>query len=402
MAETYRVLFHGVDVLPLTDGLAAIYNAETSDQNRYFEVTRVAVRPYGVFGGLSGTLPLSGKLSAYRTTATSGGEAVAAIKRDTGSADLPAEVTCTIYPSSVTTTGNALRGIIDAPSMIFASTNQWLAARVYGGSYSAYMRQNNADTLRFSGDANVERIVLREGEGVALVLGTYGWPRSGQVNITLREETTGETYQYRSRDIGTPALLGQAYISLFNGSGSGVVLGVNSIEFPLDGEHNFPVFRMARIDGVLGGETVTPMAADTANSAPAALVCTKGDFNAKLVGEYSGVPYDWNYTHGLGGMTIASQQKAGQVRGISGIDLYWNVGQTPGLQIGQDETILWNAKSGAGIVLRPGDGFALLAGRAGALETSTFAYLEVEMTVIHYPPAAAAGNTYSRSRVVNA
>lgn len=402
MAETFRALFQRVDVLPLTDGLACVFNAEATDDRRYFEVTRVAVRPVSGFGGLTGASALAARLGVYRVSAASGGSAIAAVKRDTGSADLPSGVVCSLFPSSVTITGAALRTLADAPSLAFAGSNQWTSARVYGGSMSPYLRQNQADTIRFGGDSNVERIVLREGEGIALVLDGYGWPRSGQFNITVRNESSGATYQFRSRDIGHPYLTGQAIVSLFNGVGSGVVLGVNASEYPNDGEANFPVFRLARIDGVRGGDVVTPYAADTSHSTPAALVCTKGDCGTALFGQSSGIQYDWDSTHGAS-IPILAQQKFAVARGISGVRPVQNVGLSPGLQIGQDETVLFSESGGNGIVLRPNEGFALLAGRGGALETSTFATADVEMTVLHYPPPSGGGSsTYSRARVVNA
>ena len=279
MAQTFRALFPRVDVLPLTDGLAAIFNAEATDDRRSFEVTRVAVRPSSAWGAATGgganLSPLAAKISIYRTTASSGGVAVTAVKRDTNSAALPAQVTCNIFPDSVTISGAALRSLADAQALGFATGNTWQSARVYGGSFYAYQRSHSADTLRFSGDANIERIVLREGQGLAMVLDAYGWPRSGSINITVRDEVSGATYQFRSRNIGYPYLTGQALISFFNDAGSGVVLGVHASEYPLDGESNFPVFRLARIEGVSAGDAITPTAADTANSVPAALITKK-------------------------------------------------------------------------------------------------------------------------------
>ena len=385
MAQTFRALFQRVDVRPLTDGIAAVFNGEATDDRRYFEVTRIIVRMPGGFAGLSGTSSRGAKVGLYRTTATSGGTAVSPVKRDTGSASLPAQVTCTEFPSSVTTTGNPLRVLSDSPSLAFAGTNQWACARVYGGSYFPYQRGNAADLLRQGGDSNIELVVLREGEGVALQLDAYGWPRSAQINLTVRDMSSGATYQFRTRDIGHPYLIGQPIISLFNGSGSGVVLGVYASEFPNDGEANFPGFRIARIDGVSGGNAVTPWASDTANSVPAALQCWAGDFETRLAGQTQGVPYDWQYTHGAL-MSVAAQQRGGTLRAITGVDPAWNVGQTPGLQYGQEEKIVYSALAGSGIVLRPNEGVALLAGRGGALETSTFAYLDVAMQILHYPP----------------
>lgn len=390
MAETFRALFPKVDVRPLTDGLAAIFNGETSDQRRYFEVVRVTVRPSSAQGAASGANAMAAKVSLCRISAASGGETIVAVKRDTASADLPAQVTCVGYPDSVTVS-SVLRRLADAPSYTGTTgSNLWLGARVYGGSYTAYMRANNADTLRFSGDANVEGVVLREGQGVAMVLDAYGWPRAGQFNLTVRNLSTGASYQFRTREIGHPERLGMALVSLFNASSSGVVLSVTACEFPLDGESNFPTFRMARIEGYAEGNAVTPIAHDTGNSVPAALECLAGDFVSTLWGQGSGVPYDWQITHGAT-MTIAVQQKISMMRGITGSPRFSTVGVTPGLSPGQEEMRLLSLPPGNGIVLRPNEGFALLAGRGGAIESSTFGYYDVEMTVLHYPPPGGGG-----------
>lgn len=391
MAQTLHALFQRVDVRPLTDGLAAIFNAEESDARRYFEVTRVAVRPSSGWGAANGATMGAAVVALYRITAMAGGAAVAAVKRDTGSADLPAEVTCVTFPDSVTVSGAALRTLADAPSLTGTTgTNLWTSARVYGGGLSPYLRANQADVIRFQGDANVERLVLREGEGVAFRLERHGWPRAGAINVTVVDQSTSATYQFRSRDIGHPYLTGQAMVGIMNGAGSGVVLEVNASEFPNDGESNYPVFRLAKIDRVTDGDTVTPIAADSDNAVPAALVCTAGDFASGLYGSGQGVQYDWQTTHGAT-FSIAQQQNVGTLRRTTGLRPWRNVGVSPGLMAGNEGVELFAAPAGSGIVLRPREGLALLAGRAGALETSTFAFFDVEATVLHYPPPSGSG-----------
>lgn len=388
MAQTLRALFERVDVLPMADGLAAVFNAETADARRYFEVIRVAVRPPSGQAGQSAGFGLAAKMGLYRTTASSGGTAIVPVKRDTGSANLPAGVTCTYFPDSVTVSGAPLRTIADAPSLTIAAANSWLGARVYGGSFYPYQRGNAGDLVRLSGDANVQRIVLREGEGLAVVLDAAGQPRAGQINLTVRNESSGATYQFRSRDIGTPRTVGQAVVSLFNGTGSGVVLGVSASEFPNDGEANMPGMRLALIEGLSGGDDVTPVAHSTGAAAPAALVCRASDFVAALAGSGAGVAHDWNSTHGQT-FSVYYQQRAGAVRYASGMPSMLAPGLSPGIMPGDEQYLLFAARAGSGIVLRPGMGLALLAGRSGALETSTFLYLDVEMTVLHYPPPSA-------------
>jgi hypothetical protein len=399
MAQALRALFQRVDVRPLTDGLAAIFNAEASDARRTFEVTRIVVRPPSATGALSGAAIMGAKLSLYRISAASGGEAVAAVLRDTASSALPSQVVCAIMPDSVTVSGAALRSLSDSPTLTFAGSNQWTTARVYGGSLFSYQRGSNADILNLGGDTNVERVVLREGEGVALVLDSYGQSRAGQINITVRNESSGATYQYRSRAIGHPYLQGQAMVSLLNGSGSGVVLGVHISQYPNDGESNLPSLRLARIEQVTDGSSVTPTAHDTGTAVPAALQCSAGDMATKLYGFGGGVPIDWNVTHGAQ-MSVAAQQKGGTFRWGIGARQYPSLAVSPGLQAPSEaERVLFDARAGSGIVLRPGEGLAVLAGRAGTLETSTFAYFDIEATVLHYPPPAGGGVFPAESQV---
>lgn len=404
MAQTFYALFPRVDVRPLTDGLAAVFNAEETDARRYFEVTRIAVRPASGWAAANGTTMPAAKCALYRITAMTGGATVDAVKRDTGSADLPAEVSCVTFPDSVTVSGAPLRSLADAPALTGTTgTNMWTSARVYGGALSPYLRANQADVLRFQGNSTIERIVLREGEGVAVVLTAHGWPRAGQINFTVVNQSTRETYQFRSRDIGHPYLTDSAMIGILNGSGSGVVLEVNAAEFPNDGESNYPVFRLAKIARATDGDAVTPIAADTDNAVPEALVCTGGDFDSGLYGSGQGVQFDWQTTHGAT-FSITQQQNVATLRRLSGVHPFNTVGVTPGLRVGQEDVELYCAPAGSGIVLRPQEGLALLAGRAGVIESSTFAYFDVEATILHYPPPSSVGggNTYSRSRVVNA
>lgn len=390
MAQTFHATFPRVDIKPLTDGLASIFNAEESDARRVFEVTRIAVRPPSAYGAANGSSIRAAVVGLYRITAMSGGAPVSAAQRDTGAAALPGQVSCATYPDSVTVSGAAIRKLADAPSLTFAGSNQWTCGRVFGGSLFPYMRGNHADVMRFGGDATIERIVLREGEGVAFVLDAFGFPRAGQINVVLAVQGTNATHQFRSRDIGHPYRVGDALLALFNGAGSGVVLEVNAIEYPNDGESNFPTFRLAKIDRATGGDAVSPVAADTDNAIPAALVCMGGDFDSALFGSGQGVQYDWATKHGAT-LSVLQQQNIGTLRRITGTNHFGGIGVSSGLRPGPEEVELFSAPAGSGIILRPQEGLALLAGRAGALESSTFAYLNVEATVLHYPPAAGSG-----------
>lgn len=393
MAETYKLFFRQCDVVPMEDGVAAVFNNETTDLRRYFEVTEVVTRSPSGFGGLggsSGVQTMGAQWEIDRISAYTGGTAFAnKIKRDTASADLPSQVTCVSFPDSVTT-GDRLRRLVDAPTMTFAGGNNGWGTRMYGGSLKPYVTYSFASLYNFVGNDPVQRIVLREGEGLAFVLTSFGFPRAGQMNIVIRNASSGATYQFRSRDIGQAPAIGRASVALMNGSGSGITLEVDGIDFPLDGETNqTPGIRLVRIDGTYDeSSNVTPVAMDGVSTPPAALVAKGGSLGTMLGGSKQGVQFDWNYTHGVSGLTVSAQQQINVFRRQSCIRPFGYQGNTPspGLQRGWVETVLYSARAGDGIVLRPGQGLGVNAGRIGTFETSTHLFLNVEMTVLHYPP----------------
>lgn len=401
-AETFSVVFESCNIVPSKDVLAAIYNAEDTDCRRYFEVTSVVIRTPSGWGNTIGTSLIGQQYQVQRITAHSGGFVLPAIERDTGSTALPSQVVALRMPTSLTLTDSFRRMIAAEGYFYLASTNQWTSSRVYGGcGINSYQRIDQGSVWYSLNNSPVERIVLREGEGIALSLASFGQPRSGEFNLVVRNTSSGATYQFRSDAVGTPGCVGQGVVSLLNGAGSGVILEVAHIEWMPNGETTYPGFRLAKIDKIIdAATTVTPIANDTSHSAPAALQCSGGSSSRYLWGWGNAIQYDF-YGSFIG---VTAQQNIATLRRKSDLHPFFNMsGNTPGIAPGQDANILFEAKAGSGIILRQSEGLALLAGRVGNLDTSTFAYFNVEMTVLHYPPpTGGGGNTYSRGRVVNA
>jgi hypothetical protein len=228
--------------------------------------------------------------------------------------------------------------------------------------------------------------------------------------MLVTNTATGATYLYRSVDVATDATIGGALVSLFNASGSGVVLAVRVAWVPLDGETNasnlaaMPAInlRLARIQGLdTAADATTPIKADTSTSIPSALRTVVGPFRSRLEGSWQ---WDWPYTHGAT-ISILQQQNAGVFRRNPAMKAFGAVGfSLNGIQLdGLGDIDIFSAEPGSGIIVRPGEGLGLLAGTAGLLSSSTFINYNIEATILHYPPPAApaGGNTYSRSRVVN-
>ena len=410
MPETFYIYQRAVDVRPLEDGLFAIFNDETSDNRRYFELVNLRLSPVAPITNNTAGVGRAGALALFRTTASSGGDAVSPIKHDTASASLPSQVTCTTNPDSVTTTGVALKRMADAPCYFFSVANSSLSTRAFSGGLMSWRHDSFATLGDFGASVSCEAVILREGQGVAITQTEYGTPHSMIVAMHVTNTSTGATYLYRSVDVSTDAMIDAPLISLFNGSGSGVVLAVRVALIPQDGENNASNvttmaainLRLARIQGLdTSADATTPIKADTSTSIPSALRTVVGPFRSRLEGSWQ---WDWPYTHGAT-ISILQQQNAGVFRRNPAMKPFGAVGfSLNGIQLdGLGDIDIFSAEPGSGIIVRPGEGLGLLAGAAGLLSNSTFINYNIEATILHYPPpsAPAGGNTYSRSRVVN-
>jgi hypothetical protein len=417
MPETLYIKLDAVDVRPLEDGLLGIFNNETADDRRYFELISLRVSPSAPLSNNTAAVGKPGSLSIRRITAVSGGDSITPIKMDTADAALPAQVLVRNNPDSVTAT-DIFRRIADAPAYSLTASNSQFSSRTYGGSMMTHQKSHFADIWRGGESANVEPIILREGEGVGLLQDAYGTQHSMQTAAVVTNISTGATYICRSTDLSTDRRLGEAVLAIFNGTGSGVVLAVKLWVLPEDGEAVLtPGLRLCRIAGLaLGGDTVTPILPDTSKSVPSALQVVRGSFQPVIAGEWQA---DYYTTHGLTyqgtaglGTWNKAQIDAGTLRRSTRAQDFRALGESPnGMRIGtMDDDLLFSAEPGKGIIIKPGTGLGLVAGRdvtGGGTQAigsnSTFINFDIEAVLLHYPPPAGGGggNTYSRSRVVN-
>lgn len=418
MPETMYLKLDAVDVRPSEDGLLAIFNNETTDERRYFELVSLRVSPSAPTSSFSVNIGRAGNLSIQRISALSGGTVASVAQMDTGGAALPAQVNVVIGPDSVTAS-EIFRRIADAPAYSYSFSNLQLSSRTYGGSMVTHQKSHYADIWRGGESADVEPIILREGEGIALIQDAYGTQHSMQTAVVITNIATGATYVCRSTDITTSRLLNESLFAIFNGSGSGVVLAVKLLVLPMDGEAVMvPPVRLCRISGIaLGGSVVTPIKADSSTSIPSALSVQAGSFQPVISGEWQS---DYYTTHGLAYAGAAAslqawnkaQLDAGTLSRSVRAQTFTAIGESPGgIRVGtlQDD-MMFSANPGNGIVINPGDGLGLVAGTTifpggtyAPGSNSTFINFDIEAVLLHYPPpsAPAGGNTYSRSRVVN-
>lgn len=215
----------------------------------------VRVRRVDVLPVMAQTSATPGNFDLYRITAHTGtGDAVAAIKTDSNNTDLPAQVVLARRPASVTTSGSQWDG---ARAIPLANDTRALGYTFASMPLSRRIGRLDATT------AQMQRCVLREGEGIAVSLNNVtGLVYRFMVTLTVRVAATGACHTYTFPV--TPAVL--PLFSLLNGSGSGVVLEVVSMNYREIGTDVLPQIALEPIDGIGDGDAVTPIAHDSTAS----------------------------------------------------------------------------------------------------------------------------------------
>jgi hypothetical protein len=409
MPETYYVRLNAVDVRPLEDAFLAIEN-DATDARAYFELVSLRVSPAApTSAGPAGSTMAnrSGSFGLYRVSAVTGGDTVTPVKMDTADATFPSQVTVVNDPNSVTTTA-LFRRINDCPTYGVQTSNSQFSSRTYGGSMAAHQKSHFADVWRGGENVNVEPIILRAGEGIALVQEEFGLPHSMIVSAVVTNTTTGATYVCRSPDVGTDRTIGGALYAIMNGSGSGVTLAVKLMFLPMDGESALTLgLRLMRMDGYsLRGDAATVISADTSKTAPSSLKVSVGPMQIRLPGEWQPDMYT---THGLAYQGSSALQQAwlnaqlnaGVFTRKTYTNIFPNVGisQAIGIQSStMDDCLMLDAAPGSGIVVTPGQGLALVGGRFQELSqeplrgaASTFHNYDIEATILYYPPPTGSG-----------
>lgn len=385
--KTFTFHLKTADSAPLMDGIAGLFN---NSPGHIVEVVDIRVAP----GGGEAKVGASA-MELRRCTQAGTGELVTPSKHDTDSPDLPSQVTFTVENTVDVTTSDVVSRYLSSPAFSSTLANAGMAACQPGMWWPGYT-WSTADVFRAQQGTEVEPIVLREGEGLCIVQTAFGKPHAGVIGLLVRNLSTGATYTYRSRDVGTPRRLTMPQFVLFNGSGSGVVLQVIVVEQPDDGEATTTSgFRLALIDGYVDATTTDAVSAhDTNNALPAGIVGLSGPFRAVPAGNALGIEFDWWSTHGST-MTLARQHAAGRIRrrviAPTGVDTGSALGV---MNYGYAERFFNARCGGCALILRPGSGIALLDGVGGSITSSTFSFFEVAITFLVRTSDANTGNAY--------
>lgn len=367
MAQTYRAFFDGTRASPLQDGLACIYfGTDDEDATGTILINNVEIIPRGgslVTGSFS-TLHVEG------ISGLTGGRDVTAIKLDTSSATLPAQVLLRVnadqhIEARIIGENRRLAANLTSENSANLALRGWLSVG-WGGKNTGDQynnRKNNAD---------LEGLVIREGEGFSVCQVSQLRPAAFDIEIAFRDMATGAQYLIRTMQAYSPQATGDhALLSVFNGSGSGAVYEVTRCTVcDLPGVPNI----IARVRyGIIEGfrsfdaESLTRtrpiVALDTANAAPSNTEALAGPFLPVYLGESSGAVADWYNGEALGNGSGASRT------------MNMNLGCLRQLQWPQRvveistarspvRTNVWDPHSqdSCAITLRRGQGFAVMAG----------------------------------------
>lgn len=248
----------------------------------------------------------------YRITAHAAStDLIAAMKHDTSSASLPAQVVCSRYPTTITVSGAAIDSHVFAPnaSVVRALGGLWVMAGRLAG------RLAGMDAVA----AQNQRITLREGEGVGVSVASNAatTPWRWQVSIGVRVVATGACYRYTFPV--TPQ--GVPLFSLLNGSGSGVVLEVTDLTYAEIGTDDLPVLAVEQIDALdlSEGEALTPVALDSSNSLGTVFARRNGLYamRGSKAGALISIPHTTWQVGGLNGVGAAYANGIAKLRQLS-------------------------------------------------------------------------------------
>jgi hypothetical protein len=392
--KTFTAVFPRCDSDVGADGMAAVFNSSTAGKTVH--ITEIRTVPRAINPDVTNALGNQGIVSLDRISAASGGAEIAPEKHDTASADLPSQVKFLENPDSVTVT-STLRRFGDCIS------SYTIAKQI---SFQAMLRApgicdvndhtgrtgESHNVWHVDGDSDTEPLVLREGEGFALVLREFGLPQAMHLGVTIRNLSTGATYKWSDGDFGTAFEKGMASIALINGTGSGVVLQVMIVSLPDLGEENIPSYRIVRVAGGSAdvnwpGHTETVIAHDTANSL-AEVVARRGPMTLLPASAANGLQIDYhNYQNTP--ITTVMQQRADCFRRWLGAGPYITETGTVTLAadaLSRSEYEIWpgdrrgvSGTQGGEIILNSGQGVAVIGGGFGQIETSEQAYLDIEI-----------------------
>jgi len=231
---------------------------------------------------LTGPQSLVSQMSIQRITGVTGGFEVPEFQLDSGAAPLPSQVLHVFNPSSVTG-ATTLRNTFICSGANFTRALSKMTAMWDGDSRKGF---DSGEFIRSGGDADCQKHVLREGQGLAVTFSANGPTFCFGLTMVVRNQATGETYRYN--DMIEPRFMsGQVAWALLNGSGSGVVLELSRVQIRELGTDEVPMITYEPIDGIdWSSEDAIYLMADSAETLPAEVFIKKNCVTARAGSKY--------------------------------------------------------------------------------------------------------------------
>lgn len=254
-AQSYRLRS---DVQPSSCDNAILAIGNEVGSGKVIRIKEISIQ----MQGCSPSVGTTGMEVLTLISAHEGGDSLSIYEFDSNNS-LPAQVTAKSN-SRITVTANSIfRRSVCAPSLRSNRTPPIFALQ---GAHNAGL---NFSQIFSRQSTTCQGIVLREGEGLAWYTPAGARPQSNYFGVCVQFSTTEagnptygfrETYNTLADD--TPGF------SLMNGTGSGVVIEVTKVDVYEIGDDTVPCFSIIPIDGIdplNEGYTVTPIKMDSLN-----------------------------------------------------------------------------------------------------------------------------------------
>jgi hypothetical protein len=245
---------------PYLEHVAALALFNLTGSGKIIRVKAIAIQPIAPV-----TSNIEYRVALQRITALAGGETVPAVALDSNNAALPSQVSI-VANGFATLTGSELARKLAVPIQ-----NMTRALGALGNSHGGLSSSRIWKLLPHS---DVQRIILREGQGISIT--PAGANRQFEIDVTLwlRNVSTGACYVVHKALVPTHV----DWLAVLNGSGSGVVLELFDCEIVESGVDDIPQFSIEGIDGCgtsYSGEVVSPIKTDSTSSLSGSVLCLK-------------------------------------------------------------------------------------------------------------------------------
>lgn len=315
-------------------------------------------------------------IETQRITGMVGGDPVFAAKHDSANADLPSQVEAVFAPESVTSTGSVRRAFICSGANFTRSLAN-LCSMLNGDSRTGF---DSGEFMKMTGEPELQKHTLNEGEGLALTLTTNGPTFCFGLSVMIRNRLTNECYRFN--DMIEPRFVnGTPVWAIMNRAGSGVVLEVLRIQIRELGTDEVPVINHEPIDGIdWSGEDAVYVMADSADSLPPGIYLKKNCLTSRAGSKYGGIITSPAY------------------RRVNLAEPPWGPGVTTGPQIARRGLFSpdMDTRGAAPITLREGQGIALFIRNPSAQLFHEFT-ATIDIETVYPTPEEIAEAVWSRA-----